>query len=325
MTNPNNAIGTNGAYGGRTSVEALNDISNVFTGGGIVRGWECSPSSGMTVALGGVSGYRDVAIAVSPTGTRTTVNNRTTSPVNVTLSTAPASNSRIDVIVAYVQNPPQGSTTVVDNAAACGIIPVSGTVSSSPTAPSDSAIRSAITADGATGSTAYYVILATITVASGVTTITSNYITQGAKAVIGGENVALPCLPKCIISSHSASNTTINGATVIPLSAVDGTIGSGISVNNGKFVIGSGISYVLVSASWTCEPKATGFRRVAIRKNNTLTDGYSFTTTDVSTGYLNGAVSGILLSVSKGDVIDLYNRDTQMLFWTGTGMAIVGF
>lgn len=213
-TNPNNAIGTNGAYGGRTSVEALNDILNVFTGGGIVRGWECSPSSGMTVSLGGVSGYRDVAIAVSPTGTRTTVNNRTTSPVDVTLSTAPASNSRIDVIVAYVQNPPQGSTTVVDNAAACGIIPVSGTVSSSPTAPSDSDIRSAITADGGTGSTAYYVILATITVLKGVTTITSNYITQGAKVTVGTNNIASSAVTAAKIASSAVTATKIASSAV---------------------------------------------------------------------------------------------------------------
>lgn len=189
-TNPNNAIGTNGAYGGRTSVDALNDVLNIFTGGGIARGWECVPSSGMTVSLGGVTGHRDVAIAVSPTGSRTTINNRTSSAVNVTIDTAPSTNSRIDLIVAYAQNPPQGTTTVVDNPAACGIIAVKGTVSSSPTAPSDSDIRAAITADGATGSTAYYVILASIRVVAGLTTITSDYITQGARATLGTSSIA---------------------------------------------------------------------------------------------------------------------------------------
>lgn len=189
MTNPNNAIGTNGAYGGRTSVEALNDVLNIFDGGGVVRGWTCSPSSGMVVSLGGVTGHRDVAIAVSPTGARTTINNRLGSAVNVTIDTAPSTNSRIDSIVAYAQNPPQGSNTVVDNPSACGIISVKGSVSSSPSAPDDATIRSAITADGATGSTAYYVVLAQVRVVAGLTTITSNYITQGDRASVGSSAI----------------------------------------------------------------------------------------------------------------------------------------
>ena len=190
MTNPDNAVGTNGAYGGRSSVEALNDVLNTFTGRGIIRGWKCLPSSGMTVALGGTTGYRDVAIAVAPSGARTTINNRTTEAINITIAAAPATNSRIDSIVAYVQNPAQGSETVVDNPTACGLIAVSGDVSSSPVAPTESRIRTAITADGGTGSTAYYVVLANITVVAELTTITSTYIAQGAKATLSGDNIA---------------------------------------------------------------------------------------------------------------------------------------
>ena len=190
MTNPNNAIGTNGAYSGRTSVDAFNDVLSAFNGRGIVSGWSVSPSSGMTITLGGVTGIRDVAIAVATGGSRTTINNRSGSPVSLTIDAAPATNSRIDSIVAYVSNPPQGTTELADNPNACGLIAVKGTVASSPTAPTESMIRSAITADGAVGSTAYYVVLGTVKVVAGVTTITSNYITQGAKAGIGTNNIA---------------------------------------------------------------------------------------------------------------------------------------
>lgn len=189
MTNPDNAIGTNGAYGGRTSVNALNDNLAVYTSRGLVSGWACEPSSGMTVALGGVSGTRDVAVAEDNSGNRTTINNISGQPVEVTLNAAPSTNSRIDAIVAYVENPPAGSATVLDNPAACGIIAVSGTTAASPSAPSDSAIRSAITADGGAGSTAYYVILATVTVASGTTDISSSVINAGTNAGVGSQNI----------------------------------------------------------------------------------------------------------------------------------------
>ena len=137
----------------------------------------------------------------------------------------------------------------------------------------------------------------------------------------------MACAAKCIISARISNNTAINAANTVPLSYEEVKIGSGISVNTytGQFVVGAGINYVLAFASWTCSPDASGFKRVHIRKNSTMTDGYAFTTTDVTTGYLNGSVAGILISVNEGDVIDLYNRDTKMTFWTGTRMSIIAY
>ena len=60
MTNPNNAVGTNAAYGGRTSVNAFNDDLTIYSRG-ILSGWACSPKSGMTVQIGG-NGYLSVYI-----------------------------------------------------------------------------------------------------------------------------------------------------------------------------------------------------------------------------------------------------------------------
>ena len=178
MTNPNNAVGTNAAYSGRTSPNALNDVIGGFTKG-VLSGWACSPKSGMTVQLGGVTGTRDVALAEDNNGNKLTINNRSGAPVEVTLTGAPVANNRIDCIVAYVDNPATGDGSTTDNPNTCGIIAVSGTVAANPTAPSDATIRSAITTDGATGGTAYYVILASITVGTGVTTIGSGVIAQG--------------------------------------------------------------------------------------------------------------------------------------------------
>lgn len=178
MTNPNNAIGTNGAFDGRTSPNALNDLAAAFTSG-IVSGWNCEPKSGMTVQLGGSASVRDVALAEDNAGDKLTINNRSGAPVEITLDGAPATNNRIDAIVAYVDNPSTGDGNTTDNPTACGIIAVSGTVAANPTAPTDEQIRSAITTDGATGGVAYYVVLATIRVGTSVTSIGSGVITQG--------------------------------------------------------------------------------------------------------------------------------------------------
>ena len=187
MTNPNDAVGTNAGYNGRTSSKAFNDGLGAFTKG-ILSGWQCSPKSGMVVSLGGNGTDRDVAIAEDNAGNRTTINNRLGTAIDVTISTAPITNSRIDVIVAYAEQSIQGSgSSDVDFPSGVGLITVSGTVAANPTAPNDTAIRSAITADGATGSSAFYVVLAEILVGTGVTTIGSGVITQGDRASLSNQ------------------------------------------------------------------------------------------------------------------------------------------
>ena len=213
MTNPNNAVGTNAAYGGRTSVNAFNDDLNIYSRG-IISGWACSPKSGMTVQIGGNGTERDVAAAEDNAGNKTSINNISGSPIDVTIPAAPATNNRIDLIVAYADNPPSGTSTVVDNPAACGIIVVSGTAAANPIAPTDAAIRSAITTDGATGSTAYYVILAQIRVGTGVTTIGSGVITQGSKvesgAKAGASTVSTNSIADGAVTSDKVDWTTLS-------------------------------------------------------------------------------------------------------------------
>lgn len=190
MTNPNSIIGTNAGYNGRTSSRAFNDVLAALSRG-VLSGWECAPSAGMTVTLGGNGTDRDVAIAEDNAGNRTSINNRLGTPVSVELSSAPATNNRIDVIVAYAENSIQGSgASDVDFPSGTGIIAIEGTIAANPTAPDDTAIRDAITADGATGSSAFYVVLAEILVGTGVTSIGSGVITQGDKAQIASSTAS---------------------------------------------------------------------------------------------------------------------------------------
>ena len=204
MTNPNNALGTNAALGGRTSVDAFNDAISSLTRG-VVSGFAVTPSSAMTLNVGGTAGVRDVAVAVSPNGNRVSVDNRTTSPIKVTMAAASASSARIDAIVAYVNSPSQVTETTPDNPTACGIIPVSGTTSAQPT---DSAIRTAISADGGTGSTAYYAIIAIVRLAANTTTITSNMITM-QKSRIADSLVTNDSIADKTIKSDKVDFTTL--------------------------------------------------------------------------------------------------------------------
>ena len=188
-TNPNNAVGTNGAFGGRTSVNAFNDVLSIFNSRGIVQGWDMAPDSGMNITIGGNGTVRDVAIAQDNIGNKTTINNISEQPIPLTIPAAPATNSRIDAVVAYVDNPAEGSATITDNYGACGLIVVSGTAASSPSVPSEADIRTAITADGGAGTVAYYVVLGTVRVATGTTDISANMLTKGAYAGVTSDNV----------------------------------------------------------------------------------------------------------------------------------------
>lgn len=190
-TNPNNAVGTNGAYPGRTSVNAFNDDLGVYAGRGILSGFHISANSGMSVSVGGNGLVRDVAIAEDNLGNRTTINNISGAPITVSIPAAPASGSRYDTLVAYVTNPPKGSEDAPDNPMACGLIVVSGsTLGDSPVPASDAEIRNAITLDsGTSGEVAYYVTLGEVLVASGTTSITSEMVTQETQAILSGGKI----------------------------------------------------------------------------------------------------------------------------------------
>lgn len=245
-SNPNNAVGTNAAYNGRTSVKAFNDGIGAYSRG-ILSGWACSPNTGMTVSLGGDGTTRDIAIAEDVAGNKITVNNISESPISVTMSAAPSTNSRIDLIVAYVDNPPQGSATSVDNPGACGLIKVDGTAAADPVAPNDSAIRTAITADGASGSTAYYVILAQITIAAGTTDIVAGNISAGSAAGIGAKNIDFATFSTTV---EIPCGTWINGKTIYKKTIYLGTLPNDDTkevlhhINNISYICGfSGIAY----------------------------------------------------------------------------------
>ena len=183
MTNPDNIVRVRARNGGRASVYEANGWCQAY-GSGILEGTGVVQNTvaNMTVLVGGSSSKPDVLIAQNPAGYKIALDLVGQQPVTIT---TPASNSRISAIVAYTDDLALESTedTVTGSPASCGLIVVNGNTSASPSAPTDTQIRSAITSDGATGSQASYAIIATIRVASNTTYITDALITRNQAGV----------------------------------------------------------------------------------------------------------------------------------------------
>lgn len=297
-TNPNNAVGTNGAYSGRTSPNALNDVLATFQGRGVLSGWGCVPDSGMTVEIGGNGTDRDVAIAEDNAGNKVPVDNISQSPISVTIPAAPANNSRIDSIVAYVENPPMGTSSDTDNPGAVGLIVVSGTVASTPTAPTDNEIRTGITADGASGSTAYYVVLANVTVPSGATTITGTNIVAGDGIELSRDKS---------VTSNNIDWATFSGSSDIPVATTTLDLGWQTSMpllRIGNLVIG-------------CQSTVNG---------GGLPSGEHNTLTTLASGFRPTTVAAL-----TGDLVTSYDRnvgwevhtDGSLTFFSPSGVDAI--
>lgn len=188
MTNPDNIVRVRARNGGRASVYEANGWGQAYSSG-LVQGHGVTQntSADMNVLVGGSAAKPDVLLAENPAGYKIALDLVGQQAVAIT---APASNSRISAIVAYTDDLSLATTedTVTGSPASCGLIVVNGTASVSPSEPTDNEIRTAITADGATGSQAAYCVIATIEVANDTTIITDSLITI-KKAGIGADNI----------------------------------------------------------------------------------------------------------------------------------------
>lgn len=188
MTNPDNIVRVRARNGGRASVYEANGWAQAYNSGllegnGVLQ----NTSADMNVLVGGSTTKPDVVLAENPAGYKVGLDIVGQQAVAIT---APATNSRISAIVAYTDDLSLATTedTITGSPASCGLIVVNGTAGSTPSAPTDNQIRTAITADGATGSQAAYAVVATILVASSTTTITNSLITNNI-AKIGSQNI----------------------------------------------------------------------------------------------------------------------------------------
>lgn len=205
-TNPNDIVRVRARANGRASVYEANAwcqslSEGVLDGNGVVQ----NTSADMNVLVGGTSSKPDVVIASNPSGYKIALDIVGQQAVAIT---APASNKRITSIVAYTDDLSLASadTSITGSPSSCGLIVVNGTASASPSAPDDAAIRTAITADGATGSQACYCVLAEILVDHTTTTITNSLIDNKVSGVNQIADLA--------VKSNNIDWTTLQTATI---------------------------------------------------------------------------------------------------------------
>lgn len=142
---------------------------------GYFSGFACTQTTpaGMSIQIGGGSAA-DSALLVLTNG-RAVLLSTDGTPQTVTIPTAPASGSRIDAVVSYIDTTsadPEGETPGTPEYV--HTIVVSGTASGSPSAPTDAEIVSALPA----GANAKYYRWCDVRVAQGATTITNSNITD---------------------------------------------------------------------------------------------------------------------------------------------------
>lgn len=258
MTNPDNIVRVRARNGGRASVYEANGWCQAY-GSGILEGTGVVQNTvaNMTVLVGGSSSKPDVLIAQNPAGYKIALDLVGQQPVTIT---APASNSRISAIVAYTDDLALESTedTVTGSPASCGLIVVNGSASASPSAPTDTQIRNAITSDGATGSQASYAIIATITVASNTTTITDALITRNQAGVQSSK------IDFTTLSGNYSTTEVDTGFTWVDGSKIyKKTINFGDLVNSNYKAVAHGISNLkyVVYFTGVAQDKATANRR----------------------------------------------------------------
>lgn len=298
MTNPDNKLGVNAAFMGRTAPNTFNAELQSWTGRGIVSGFAVTPVSGMTISIGAADGVPDVAIVEDDIGNRLIMNNRTTVAIEQTLSDAPDTGSRIDAIVIYTNNPPEVLEQIptVDNPTVCAMLVVEGEDSATPVAPDDTAIRTAITADDASGTTAYYAVLAYVTVENGVTDITAGEIEAGPGSYPDP-------------SLQAGTNVQINGRTI---SATDTTYTAGTGLNLASNTFSADTTVLATQTNLT--DKAVG-----VTESYTIADTdwaeaagiYPFThSTNISSSY----------TILDSSIVELINN--QAVLFANYGFAI---
>lgn len=138
-------------------------------------GFGCTQTTpaGMSIQIGGGSAA-DSALLVLTNG-RAVLLSTDGTPETVTIPTAPASGSRIDAVVSYIDTTsPAPESETPGTPEYVHTIVVSGTASGSPSAPTDSQIVAALPA----GANAKYYRWCDVKVAQGATTITNSNITD---------------------------------------------------------------------------------------------------------------------------------------------------
>lgn len=277
MTNPNNMVRVRARNGGRASIYeacewAQTEMPGIMHGKGVTE----NTTADMNVLVGGSASDPEILIALTPSGYKIPLDLVSQQAIALT---NPATNKRISAIVAYTDDLSQPTTedTVTGSPASCGLIVVNGAIAASPLPPTDSDIRAAITADGASGAQAAYCTVAVVTVSSDTSVITNSLIRNHfGKGVRGFGKKELLVYVDAVNGddafdgfSQSTPMKTIEGAFDMFASSGAGELKLRLSAGSAYSIDG----YILNNVSIHFQPYGTGTTSISITTNGT---DYSF-------------------------------------------------
>ena len=277
MTNPNNMVRVRARNGGRASIYeacewAQTEMPGIMHGKGVTE----NTTADMNVLVGGSASDPEILIALAPSGYKIPLDLESQQAIALT---NPATNKRISAIVAYTDDLSQPTTedTVTGSPASCGLIVVNGAIAASPLPPTDSDIRAAITADGASGAQAAYCTIAVVTVSSDTSVITNSLIRNHfGKGVRGFGKKELLVYVDAVNGddafdgfSQSTPMKTIEGAFDMFASSGAGELKLRLSAGSTYSIDG----YILNNVSIHFQPYGSGTTNLSITTNGS---NYSF-------------------------------------------------
>jgi len=235
MTNPGDIVRVRARKNGHASVYDTNGWAQAYRSGLLDgNGVTQNTSADMNVLVGGSSSKPDILLAQNPFGFRVGLSIEGKQAIQLT---APASNSRIASIVAYTDDLslPSEDQDKTGSPSSCGLIVVYGATNANPTPPTNDEIRTAITADGATGLQASYAVIANVILTASTTTITNTLITNNTvvhndsyypvETLVGkhnGEDKYARSFSGTISSAANSRNVTVIGSLGIEANLVKG-------------------------------------------------------------------------------------------------------
>lgn len=137
-----------------------------------------------------------------------------------------------------------------------------------------------------------------------------NYVAVygSSDGIVTASDIDMSTISRIMIQG-TAGDTTYSTNTEIALSSTTAQLGTGLTRSGNKVLVGSGVSYVRVSANVFMNYTSMSYGWFDIMKNSAAYSNCTAIVNLVSSGYCSASVGGILMPVTSGDTIWLRNKD----------------
>lgn len=145
---------------------------------------------------------------------------------------------------------------------------------------------------------------------TGSSLATGNFVAVygNSDGLITASDIDMSTISRIMIQG-TAGDTTYSSNTEISLASTTVQLGTGLTRSGAKVTVGSGISYVRVSANVFMNYTSINYGWFDIMKNSAAYNNCAAITNLVSSGFGSASVGGILMPVTSGDTIWLRNKD----------------